>query len=239
MQLGSQLKYHRERLGETQVSLASKLGVTRQSVSKWENDLCFPDLKTLVTLSELYGITLDVLVHGTGFFLLPFEIGKLYTRKQLIKHISLFTLFVSIVCLVTPTFIFAYWYYFSAFLLIGLFLFPFVIPKYWCMNKDGFLLNHKTYLNQFISFFIILTKGSNLPVYQFIAWHEIESVLIDTDITIKTMQHTYHVPIGHKNKQNIAYLHMPEMVEWLISNGVHVDDPQQLISLIQSGNHLI
>ncbi|MFR5405455.1 MAG: helix-turn-helix domain-containing protein [Oscillibacter sp.] len=40
------------------------MGVSRQSVSKWENDASVPDLEKLVKLSGVFGVSLDELVKG-------------------------------------------------------------------------------------------------------------------------------------------------------------------------------
>ena len=55
--------------GEKQLSqgeLADALGVSRQSVSKWETDASVPELDKLIRLSDLFGVTLDQLVKGEG-----------------------------------------------------------------------------------------------------------------------------------------------------------------------------
>ena len=50
----------------SQGDLAEALAVSRQSVSKWETDSSVPDLDKLVKLSQLFGVSLDELVTGTG-----------------------------------------------------------------------------------------------------------------------------------------------------------------------------
>lgn len=47
--------------GMTQEALANELGVTNQAVSKWEADLCCPDMALLPKLADLFGVTLDEL----------------------------------------------------------------------------------------------------------------------------------------------------------------------------------
>ena len=64
MELGGQIKRHRARLGLSQEELADKIFVTRQSVSNWENDKTYPDLQSLLRLSELFGLSLDELIKG-------------------------------------------------------------------------------------------------------------------------------------------------------------------------------
>lgn len=51
--------------GLSQEQLAEQLGVSRQSVSKWESGVCLPELSTLDTLCTLFGCTLDTLLRGS------------------------------------------------------------------------------------------------------------------------------------------------------------------------------
>lgn len=66
MTLGQRLCQLRGRAGLSQDALAERLGVSRQSVSKWETDASVPDLDKLVRLSQIFGVTLDELVKGTA-----------------------------------------------------------------------------------------------------------------------------------------------------------------------------
>lgn len=52
----------RRREGLSQEQLADRLGVTRQSVSKWESGAAVPELTKLVALSDLFGVSVDYLV---------------------------------------------------------------------------------------------------------------------------------------------------------------------------------
>ena len=64
MTLGQRLTQLRTQAGLSQDALAEQLGVSRQSVSKWETDGSIPDLNRLVKLSTVFGVTLDELVKG-------------------------------------------------------------------------------------------------------------------------------------------------------------------------------
>lgn len=64
MNLGESIYRLRTACNMSQGDLADALDVSRQSVSKWENNMAVPDLDRLVKLSELFGITLDELVTG-------------------------------------------------------------------------------------------------------------------------------------------------------------------------------
>jgi len=64
MNFSKQLKKYRELNGYSQETLAEKIYVTRQTISKWENDKTYPDIHNLIALSALFDITLDELVKG-------------------------------------------------------------------------------------------------------------------------------------------------------------------------------
>ena len=54
----------RKENGLSQEALASKLGVSRQAISKWERAEASPDTDNLIALAEIYGITLDALLDS-------------------------------------------------------------------------------------------------------------------------------------------------------------------------------
>ncbi|MBQ7874128.1 MAG: helix-turn-helix transcriptional regulator [Oscillospiraceae bacterium] len=64
MEIGKQIKKYRTEQKLSQDELADKIFVTRQTISNWENDKNYPDIKSLVMLSSLFGVSLDVLVKG-------------------------------------------------------------------------------------------------------------------------------------------------------------------------------
>lgn len=64
MNLGSQIKKYRSELSLSQDELAEKIFVSRQSVSNWENDKTYPDIKSLILLSEVFQVSLDTLIKG-------------------------------------------------------------------------------------------------------------------------------------------------------------------------------
>ena len=60
--IGGQIRCLRVRCGLRQGDLAARLGVTRQAVSKWENDVSYPDITLLPSLAALLGVTVDELL---------------------------------------------------------------------------------------------------------------------------------------------------------------------------------
>ena len=64
MNLGENIYRLRTERNLSQGDFADALEVSRQSVSKWENNSAVPELEKLVKMAELFGITLDELVSG-------------------------------------------------------------------------------------------------------------------------------------------------------------------------------
>lgn len=63
MKLGENLFQARKRKGLSQEAVAEKLGVSRQTISKWETDETLPDIRQAKKLAVLYGLTLDELIE--------------------------------------------------------------------------------------------------------------------------------------------------------------------------------
>ena len=62
MLLEERLKETRQKKGVSQSTVAEHLNISRQSISKWENNSSYPDLDNLVRLSEYYEVTVDDLL---------------------------------------------------------------------------------------------------------------------------------------------------------------------------------
>ena len=65
MELGKRIRQLRFKAGMTQEQLADKLGISPQSVSKWENAIAMPDISALPILAEIFGISIDDLFDLT------------------------------------------------------------------------------------------------------------------------------------------------------------------------------
>lgn len=63
MSLGSSLFHARKSKGLSQEAAAEKLGVSRQTISKWETDETLPDIRQAKGLAVLYGQSLDELIE--------------------------------------------------------------------------------------------------------------------------------------------------------------------------------
>ncbi|ETJ17326.1 MAG: helix-turn-helix domain-containing protein [Intestinibacter bartlettii] len=64
MEVGKQIKNFRQDLKLSQEELASKIFVTRQTISNLENGKNYPDVNSLIMLSQLFTTSLDILVKG-------------------------------------------------------------------------------------------------------------------------------------------------------------------------------
>ena len=64
MKFGDNLRKIRKSKKMSQEQLAEKMNVTRQSVSKWENGESLPDIVSIMSLSDLYQISIDELLKG-------------------------------------------------------------------------------------------------------------------------------------------------------------------------------
>ena len=62
MSTGKQIQVIRKTHNLTQEQFGNIFHVTRQTVSNWENEKSYPDLQTLITLSDMYGISLDTIL---------------------------------------------------------------------------------------------------------------------------------------------------------------------------------
>lgn len=80
MTLGQKLKEIRKRFGLSQEQLAEIMNVSRQAITKWENDGGMPDISNLQELSKVFGITIDYLLDNEN------TLPALAMRKKLDKN---------------------------------------------------------------------------------------------------------------------------------------------------------
>lgn len=96
MQLGQMIAKLRKEQGLTQETFAKKFNVTRQTVSNWENEKSYPDLHTLVKISDEFNLSLDILLKGDSTMIK--DIDQKVKRHALYKGIIL-GLILLVVCL--------------------------------------------------------------------------------------------------------------------------------------------
>ncbi|MBQ9484275.1 MAG: helix-turn-helix transcriptional regulator [Ruminiclostridium sp.] len=64
MDFGSELQRLRKQKGLSQEELGEKLGVSRQTISKWENGAAYPDMLNLISIKDFFGVKIDDIVSG-------------------------------------------------------------------------------------------------------------------------------------------------------------------------------
>lgn len=64
MELGNKIKYYRGEKELSQEELAGRVYVSRQTISNWENNKSYPDINSIVLLSEIFEISIDNLIKG-------------------------------------------------------------------------------------------------------------------------------------------------------------------------------
>lgn len=81
LQIGKNIKQLRKEKDITQEEFAEQIGVSNQSVSRWENGVCYPDVELLPTIAGCFGVTVDRLLGAddeterkrTGEYLSAFQ----------------------------------------------------------------------------------------------------------------------------------------------------------------------
>ena len=82
MIIGQKLKEARARAGLSQEAVSEEIHVSRQTVSNWETEKTYPDVVSLVKLSDLYGVSLDELLKGDSDMLRHLEESTNTVKSQ-------------------------------------------------------------------------------------------------------------------------------------------------------------
>lgn len=83
MDVGARIKKHREKQNISQDELALKLFVSRQTISNWETNKSYPDIKSLTMLSNIFHVTLDDFIKG------DIEEMKIIVSKEKIEKFNM------------------------------------------------------------------------------------------------------------------------------------------------------
>jgi len=87
MILADKIMTLRKKCGWSQEDLADQLGISRQSVSKWESGMSIPDLEKIIKMSSLFGVSTDYLLKDEIEAELPSEIME--TDDNIARSVSL------------------------------------------------------------------------------------------------------------------------------------------------------
>lgn len=106
MKLGKEISTIRKEYGMTQEAFGQLFHVTRQTVSNWENEKSYPDLQTLVEMSNHFGTSLDTLLKEDEHMIQAIDKER-HVGKRLIKGILAAICIIAIACAAY----YGYWYY--------------------------------------------------------------------------------------------------------------------------------
>lgn len=98
MKLQDNLIRLRKQKGYSQEELAYQLGISRQSVSKWESGISIPELDRLVEIADLYEVSLDELVRGETslkqeFYISDEQLTRVVRKSREYEYKSKFQIF--------------------------------------------------------------------------------------------------------------------------------------------------
>lgn len=97
MDIGSKLKSARNEAKFTQEEIAEKLGVSRQTISNWENSKSYPDIISVIKLSDIYSITLDALLKEDENMIKHLdETTNIVKSKNRLRNVLLISVYISI-----------------------------------------------------------------------------------------------------------------------------------------------
>lgn len=82
MEIGKQIQNIRKENGLSQEQFGQKFHVTRQTVSNWENEKSYPDLQTLIDISDGYQISMDKLLKETPKMIEDFDRAAIEAKKR-------------------------------------------------------------------------------------------------------------------------------------------------------------
>ena len=92
MKIGETILKLREEKKMSQEEFAEYFHVTRQTISNWEKEKSFPDLQTLVKISDLSGVSVDVMLRDN------LKIVQQIDKK--VKHLKIFKIVAAIISVI-------------------------------------------------------------------------------------------------------------------------------------------
>ncbi len=106
MNIGKQISTIRKERQLTQEQFGSLFHVTRQTVSNWENEKSYPDLQTLIDISNQFEISLDILIKKDSKMVKTIDkervLGKIKKEKSIIEFFTGAGTGIIVSCLLSP-----------------------------------------------------------------------------------------------------------------------------------------
>ena len=128
MDFGARLKEKRTELCLSQEQLADSLGVTRQTIANWEKGKTYPDIGSVIKLSDLYDLSLDELLRGDAGMKKHVENTASFTEKLWNS------LFVIAILLLPSSLLLTHWEWHAAgsvIKILGMFLLLLILVFHW------------------------------------------------------------------------------------------------------------
>lgn len=101
MMIADKIKDARTKKEYTQEQVAESLGVSRQTISNWENGKSLPDIISIIKMSELYDISLDELVKGDATLLNKIEKDmKAVTAEKKVTKFAWFSIVIGTILII-------------------------------------------------------------------------------------------------------------------------------------------
>ena len=152
MELGKQIRKYRMEQNLSQEELAEKIFVSRQTISNWENDKSYPDIKSLVLLSEVFHVSLDILIKG-DLERMKKEIDTQEYAKFEKDSIILTLMFLVMLVLPIPLIEMAKWYG------VAIYVCVFAVTMYFAIRVEKYKKKYDIHTFKEI---VAFTEGKNL-----------------------------------------------------------------------------
>ena len=156
MSLGENIYKLRTGKKLSQEDFAAAMEVSRQSVSKWENDMAVPELEKLIKMAKLFEVSLDELV---GIFPTPLKKGSVYEARPVsttspgITAEELISIILLVLAILTPFIfmIFNTWFYTPLHITLGL------LPPVATVISSHLVTKHKWMFGVYLCFHVFLS----------------------------------------------------------------------------------
>ena len=174
MELSKQIKKYRTEANLSQEELADKIYVSRQTISNWENEKNYPDIKSLVLMSEVFQVALDNLVKGDLERMKKEIDTQEYAKFQ--KDSTIFTvLFIAL--LIVPIPLVMLWKWFG----MALYLCLFGIGMYFAVRIEKY---KKKYDIQTFKEIVAFTDGKRLDEIECIHYRKKTIIVWSVEVVI-------------------------------------------------------
>lgn len=230
------LKIYRKQNNYTQEQVATKLHVSTQAVSKWEQGLSIPSIDNLLMLSDLYDVAIDELLQGSPYFKKPLLIGKKFDYRKGISFVLLWTLlsFLATTSIGYPSFLLYILLWSVGFFVV----LPTIYLDYWTIEKDCLEIQH--YSEKHFKKLAEMLRGK---AEQKIPYNEINSVKIVYRkrrrlSPFDNHDDDFYLLIAHGQERTRLNLintpadYLPQFTAFLARQGIEIIDDEKIIELL-------